>query len=291
MPSRLLPDLEDSKWAVNPIAKCNLCERTGAITFIHSLHPDFDLEKHEKISWIGKFKKAEDGICMTCGHFQRFTKLTEQELDEYNIIFSDKSKTNEGIVSSSSRYKGEKYRANIIEYMRKKYYTDKPPLHIYIARPTSISLIGKIQGSFECKRIDYAENNELTKKEINQRYASEKTISARNDTSVHGRTQLPEGYELYIVIHCFQHSIELKRDLDILEARVRKGGSVLLLDEIQRKIHNPFHVNHLSEIFLLKQLKSRGLKAELIQDMTSKADSTIRGLQSQEYSAGIFVHA
>ena len=272
------------------MAKCNLCERTGAITFIHSLHPDFDLEKHEKISWIGKFKKAEDGICMTCGHFQRFTKLTEQELDEYNIMFSDKSKTNEGIVSSSSRYKGENYRANIIENMRRKYYTDKPPMQIYIARPTSISLIGKIQSSFECKRIDYSENNNLTKSEIENKYAKNQIVNDVS-TSVHGRTEFPEGYDLYIIIHCLQHSINLKCDLDTLEAKVKMGARVLLIDEIQRKIHNPFHVNHMSEQFLLKELKSRGLSTQLIQDMTALADETIRGLQSNLFLTGIFVYA
>ena len=69
------------------------------------------------------------------------------------------------------------------------------------------------------------------------------------------------------------------------------GARVLLIDEIQRKIHNPFHVNHMSEQFLLKELKSRGLGTQLIQDMTALADETIRGLQSNLFLTGIFVYA
>ena len=108
--------------------------------------------------------------------------------------------------------------------------------------------------------------------------------------SVHGRTDFPEGYQLYIIIHCLQHSINLKEDLDKLEKRVKQGSQVLLLDEIQRKIHNPFHVNHLSEYFLTRELLSRGLRVKLIQDTTTTADDTIRGLQSASFFTGILVY-
>ena len=140
-----------SKWSVNPKASCNLCGNSGAITFTHSLYPDFDLEKYEDIPWINKFKNAEDGVCMTCGHFQRFTRLTEEELKEYELIFSDKSKTNEGIVSSSRRIKEEEYRSNLIEILQEKYFADESPAQIYVARPTSASILGRMQNIFECK--------------------------------------------------------------------------------------------------------------------------------------------
>ena len=47
----------------------------------------------------------------------------------------------------------------------------------------------------------------------------------------------------------------------------------------------------MSEQFLLKELKSRGLSTQLIQDMTALADETIRGLQSNLFLTGIFVYA
>lgn len=285
----MLKGLVNTKWKINNNAVCNCCNQVGAITFQHKLYADFELEPFAKYQWIKKFENAEDGFCMTCGHFQRFSSLTREELNEYLSIMSDKSKTNQNIISNSSVYKGENERINILKELESQKLEGTHIERIYMARPSSFEMIRVAKDIYGPKCISVSENNETIKSEIKKRFDGNKWLQLTNEFQVHGATDFPQGYDLYIITHCLQHSINLKSDLEKLKRQVKSGAKVLLLDEVQRKIHNPFHVNHMSEFFLIRELRNKGLSTSLIQDITTDTDETISGLQSSRKYTGIFI--
>ena len=84
LPSKILTNLQDVGWKYKS-NKCNLCSKEGSITFTHKLYPDFQVP-HER-DWSAKLLNAEDGICLNCGHFQRYSRLSLAELNEYLMIF------------------------------------------------------------------------------------------------------------------------------------------------------------------------------------------------------------
>jgi len=290
LPSDLIPDLESSKWSINATAKCNLCGNLGAITFRHKLYPDFNLNDYDHIRWIDKFREAEDGVCMHCGHFQRYSCLNLEELDEYLKIFTDKAKTSQGLVSLKSQGMLDDSHSQIIKHIKCKFQSEAGPKCLYIARPSSAELIGIITETYNGSEIIISENNQNVLRAIDNMYGNQSWISITNEYEVHGRIDIPDESQFNILIHCLQHSISLRDDLSRIERSVKHGARILLLDEVQRKLHNPFHVNHLTEAFLMRELRSRGLKVELIQDVTSEADQFIKGLQSVQYKTGIYIY-
>ena len=253
LPSRLLKGLEDAEWKINAEAKCNCCDSLGAVTFTHKIYVDFNIEKNKEVAWIKKFKWAEEGLCMTCGHFQRYSKLNNLELEEYLSMYSDKALTNGGIISNSSVYKGEDSRIEAIRVLKNEYYHNKKVNSVYMARPTSVKLVEQTYHILGANKIDVRENNGVIKAAIEKSLGDKNWVSLVDNYEVHGKVELPKGFDLYIITHCLQHSIDLGKDLEELVEVVKLGGAVLLLDEIQRKIHNPFHVNHMSEVFLKKE--------------------------------------
>ncbi len=283
LPSNLIKDIKFANWKYSH-SQCNYCSKYGGISFKHNLYPDFIVPKG--YSWSKKFLTAEDGICLNCGHFQRYSRLTMEELNEYLMIFKDKSKTNQNIVS-----KDDKTKINIKNIARAELIKNCCknitilPKNIFIARPTSNYTIKKVRELYPHSKIEFHENDNKVMRELQNKDRNISSVEAK----VHGELKISGYYDLYIIIHCLQHSINFKDDLNDLISKVKKGAHILLIEEIQRKLHNPFHVNHLSENFLMTHLQCNAISTKIVESKENIANPMVRGLQSSEWETGILL--
>ncbi len=77
---------------------------------------------------------------------------------------------------------------------------------------------------------------------------------------------MPMDADLLIINHCLQQSLELQKDIDKYFKYIKEGGRVFLIDEVQRKLHNPFHANRFCELFLMNRFAIEGIRGKVIQD-------------------------
>ncbi len=283
LPSNLIKGIKFENWKYSH-SQCNFCQGYGGISFDHKLYPDFIVPTG--YSWSEKFLKAEDGICLNCGHFQRYSKLTMDELREYLTIYEDKSKTHQNIVSKDNKAAIDIKnisRAKLIENCCKN--IDIKPKKIFIARPTSKHTINKVRDLYPFSKIEFHENDKNVNSQI--KITDPNILSVK--ANVHGQLKISGSYDIYIIIHCLQHSINFNDDLNDLISRTKKGSYIILIEEIQRKLHNPFHVNHLSEQFLISHLKCKGVSTKIVESKENIANPMVRGLQSSDWETGILL--
>ena len=230
-------------------------------------------------------QRAVDGICLNCGHFQRFSRLSAEELRDYCQDYPDKNETSKGILEP--QYKGSeilvKARIEIITKFLNRVEVDS----IYIARPSCYEVI-EFMSKYNCSSLVYRENNAFIDRKIQQVVGSLEHIQKAN-YKVHGELELKEHFDAYIIIHCLQHVLEAKHAINKLCKLAKKGKSILLMEEVSRKLHNPFHVNHFSERFLSKTFQSMGLHAKVISSSMLESSYQI-GLQTSDFISGIHIY-
>ena len=95
LPSNLIKGIDKIDWTYGN-SKCNICDSHGEVHFEHKLFPDFKVKDGR--SYTKKMQRAVDGICLNCGHFQRFSRLSAEELRDYCQDYPDKNETSKGIL-------------------------------------------------------------------------------------------------------------------------------------------------------------------------------------------------
>ena len=284
IPSRLIRDLDKSLWSYTS-HKCNLCGCIGAIAFEHKLYPDFTVRTGR--SFTQKLLNATDGICLNCGHFHRLSKLEEAELDEFLRYYIDKRQTSEGkndpLYSTSLL---DKARSDLVAQAVRRFHAARRPPRIYIARPTSFLTIRAVLEELSDSEIFFSENLGDVRESIRALFPQ--TIDL--DFEVHGRLRLPQGMDLIVIVHCLQHVLDINEALERIVELAKSSCSVLLVEEVQRKLHNPFHVNHFSECFLKNILTSRGLDVESITTPMLEVDEVQLGLQDSKFLSALLVY-
>ncbi len=82
-----------------------------------------------------------------------------------------------------------------------------------------------------------------------------------------------EKYGKFDAIFCFHilsHSIDVKKNLELLKSILKNQGFIIFSNEIERKPHNPFHNIHFSEYQLLMVLSDFFSKIDRIDDCQSE---------------------
>ena len=286
LPSELISDIGSINWLYSNNV-CNNCGKSGAICFKHELYCDFHPDS--RAIYYSKLKGCNDGLCLNCGHFQRFSLLTAEELNAFLAEYADKDNTSTGVISRDTQQEQNECtaRAELIASFLSYYKSVSGPSSIYIARPSCVEAISSIRSIMPDSRICFSENSTTVKTKILEKYEHFKAGDLGAD--VHGRLTLDDSFSYYIIIHCLQHVLDLGETIDNLVRLAKSGKPVLLLEEVQRKLHNPFHVNHLSEDFLIRLLCSKGVNVKLIRS-SILASKYLRGLQSSDYVTGVIVH-
>ena len=286
LPSELILNIKGFNWAYSS-SVCNNCGRPGAISFKHELHCDF--HPISTSIYYPKLETCHDGLCLNCGHFQRFSLFSVEELDAFLIDYSDKDDTSTGIISKDDQTVKRECRAR--EQLIANFLLDckhaKDIASVYIARPSCVEAIDSVRSSLPKAKIVFSENSKAVKAKILEKHHDMKESDGGAD--VHGRLHLTDKFDCYIIVHCLQHVLDLGKTIDRLVALVKNGKPVLLLEEVQRKLHNPFHINHFSEDFLIRLLCSKGVKVKLIHS-TILASKYLGGLQSSNFITGMIVH-
>ena len=88
-------------------------------------------------------------------------------------------------------------------------------------------------------------------------------------------------FDMIVVNHCLQHSVSLNDDIEKVKSLLSAGGSVLLVNEVNRKLHNPFHMNHFSEAGLRDFLARHFDKITLVKN----------GIDLDIFKKGLFENA
>ena len=282
LPSDLIEEIERIKWCYGD-SKCNLCGSKGEIHFEHKLFPDFEVKSGK--SYSEKMEKAVDGMCLNCGHFQRFSKLSSEQLADYCYDYPDKSETSKGILNPQYKVNEEPINARI-EIITQ--FLSKIKINsLYIARP-SCSQVMTFIGQQNYARVVYHENSVVIDKDIQNSVSSMENIEKGN-YKVHGELDLEGNFDAYIINHCLQHVLEVNDVITRIHKLAQEGKSILLMEEVGRKLHNPFHVNHFSESFLIKTLQSKGLRANVIESSVL-GSKYLKGLQSSKFISGIHIY-
>lgn len=284
IPSRLIRDLDKSLWTYTS-HMCNLCGSVGAIGFKHKLYPDFTVEAGR--SFTDKLLNATDGMCVNCGHFQRISKLKDSELNEFLECYSDKRQTNQGLIGSL--YDNDlldRARADLIAQAVRRFDEASKRPHIYIARPTSALTIGAVADALSDSKIFFSENLHDARKEILTLFPQAQSL----DLEVHGRLEIPLGMDLIVIVHCLQHVLDMNKALERIVELTKSSCSVLLVEEVQRKLHNPFHVNHFSEYFLTSIFESRRIHVEKITTRILEVDEVQLGLQDSKFLTALLLY-
>ena len=286
LPSELISDISRINWTYSS-SVCNNCGKSGAICCEHELYCDFHPDS--STVYYSKLKHCKDGLCLNCGHFQRYSIFTAEELDAFLADYADKDDTSIGVISGDTDVgKNECVaRTELISRFLLDYKHVNRPSSIYIARPSCVEAITSIRSSMPGSRICFSENRTAVKTKILEKY---KDLEGGDfGADVHGRLTLDDRFGCYIIIHCLQHVLDLGGTIDNLISLAQSGKPVLLLEEVQRKLHNPFHINHLSEHFLIRLLCSKGANVELIHS-SILASKYLRGLQTSNYVTGVIIH-
>jgi len=231
---------------------CNVCSSDHNIIIDEKCFPDFD-KKLIPRSLAKKFLKKKNGICLSCGIYQDFNILNEDEIKNINFINKDFLTTNVNFL---------KYPPSD-DYIRK---FDKEIFHLRFKRWSQFFLKRKLKFKkvlllryffgASAKFLKAKYNCQIDGMELSNtciRYVKKMNLLEHKNGNINGLiTKLKGKYDAIFCFHILTHSINLKRNLLTLKDMLKPNGFIVFSSDIERKPNNPFHNFHFSE----HQLKS-----------------------------------
>ena len=235
----------------------------------------------------GRLNQSETAFCLRCGHLYRADRYTRNEIDDIFTLLGNKDDT------TTAKYmlrEGAGTTDNKIElYSHKEYIKWKKRLSnidlkdsagckkILVLRPASIGCLHALNEVFDGAYILWKDYSRSAESQIRQ-YKQYEELTKGFVRSYFAFNDLNDEFDLVVINHCLQHSVSLNDDIRSVKDILANDGKILLVNEVNRKLHNPFHINHFSE---------SGLRNFLARHF-EHVDSFPNGIGLDEYKSGLF---
>ena len=282
LPTSVLNDSIYGDWKVGKTNGCNVCGCDDALTVRHELKPDFDVP----IQLTERMHQSESALCLRCGHLYRSDAYSRSEIDNVFEILGNKDDT----TSSEYMLRGSlgTTDSKITIYSQKEYLKWKRRLSslcfrdstvgkkILCLRPSSIGCLHALEEVFVGAEViwkDYSRSAE-TQIRAEQKFRELQEGFIRSYFRICSNVK----FDLVVINHCLQHSVSLDKDISQIKSILTENGSVLFVNEVNRKLHNPFHINHFSESGLRSFLARHFEKIVLVEN----------GIKLDDYKKGLF---
>jgi SAM-dependent methyltransferase len=223
--------------------------------------PDFDASILPPAIRV-KMLSPRDGICMNCGIYQRLDRLTGEEIELYLAAVKSKDAT-----VSEEVYHEYPVPTWYIEQYENNYFRKRPKRwdnffadnqfdikRALILRTFFGAVPEYLARKFRCE-VHALEISDIARRTTQDRVPSIRFLEGNIHGALSGRFLSSEKYDAVFVQHVIQHCVSLSDTMAKLRRLLRPGGILVLSQEIGRKPHNPFHINHLSEWQLEMVLK------------------------------------
>ena len=286
LPTSFLKNSIYGDWKVGKSNGCSVCGCDDALKVRHALKPDFvvpDLLRD-------RMSSAETAFCLLCGHLYRCDSYTRKEIDDIFAILGNKDDTTKGdyMVRDNAGLTDIKIKL----YAEKEYLKWKTRLsrlsfkdgakgkNILVIRPSSIGCLKAFEEAFPGAVIfwkDYSRSAEMEIRDTGRF----RELSQGFVRSYFNFNCASSKFDMIIINHCLQHSVSLNDDIEKAKSLLSLGGSVLFANEVNRKLHNPFHMNHFSEA---------GLRDFLVRHL-DKVTPVENGIDLDIFKKGLFENA
>lgn len=251
------------------------CSACGGIQFlVHRpvIVPDFDPSILPP-SIARKLLHPRDGYCMICGHYQRIDRLSEKEVGEYISSVKSKDQT----VGEEMFHHYPIAREKIREFERshfdqrlerwKRYFEGRnlTVSRALVLRPFFGAVIPLLR-AMGCREVCAIEISDIAKRTTKDAYPFVTFIDENIHASLSGAIAAYGPFDIIIVHHVLQHCVDIGGSLNLLNDLLSRQGLAIFAQEIGRKEHNPFHMNHFSEVHLKYILGSVFPRVDRIDD-------------------------
>jgi hypothetical protein len=283
LPTSVLNNSIYSHWYVGKTNGCTICGCDDALKVKHPLKPDFVVPKE----LADRLQQSETAFCFQCGHLYRADGYTKKEIDFVFELLGNKDDTTSGefMLRGHAGTIGSK----IETYSQKEYLKWKKRLSkltftdssigkkILVLRPASIGCLQALEEVFCGADISWKDYSRSAESQI-RNYKKFPELSHGFVRSYFEISSSNTKFDLVVINHCLQHSVSLNEDIIKVKNIIAKNGSLLLVNEVNRKLHNPFHINHFSEAGLRSFLARHFERITLVKN----------GIGLDDYKKGLF---
>ena len=263
LPTSYLAESLYGHWEIQNNSHCPCCGCSDSLSVSHELKPDF----HPPFQLVDRLTQATSSICLLCGHLYRSDIYSREEIDTlFSLLVNKDDSTTGNYLDHNAQHsfseKINSYNFREMELWRNRIEEfsisapDKVFKDILFIRPASLSSLKALKARYPDSNIYWIDYSRFAIQQI----LSEPTLGYLEIRgSINSYLDINIGhlrFDLVIVNHCLQHSISLSDDLACLKNLAKKEGCFLFANEVNRKLHNPFHTNHFSEYTLTNYLRN-----------------------------------
>lgn len=261
LPTSCLDHSIYNPWEVSDDISCPSCGGEDALIREHPILPDFAVPSE----FSTRLQQAISAICLSCGHLHRKDCYTRREIDRLFYLLGNKDQSTTG--KYMAKNESVSLKARFAEYTSREYYNWKkrltsikphlfPVRKILIIRPSSVGAMNAINEIFKGVQIYWKDYSEFAIDSI-RKDSAYKEIQDGTIQSYFSLDSSNGPFDFIIVNHCLQHSISLQDDLKVIGTLGHENTIVHFANEVNRKLHNPFHMNHFSQATLTALLHEK----------------------------------
>jgi len=250
-------------------APCLVCGRDEYIPLPGKIQPDFDPAIYEDPSLKAAFLRRDNGICFNCGFIQSFFRPSRENLVKICQFGKDVTTSNTVFhhYPLPQDFRDDFNRrifATRIERWREFFSNHRiRPTSSLFLRPffgATALFVAREYGS-KVAGVDISSVcTNTTCAEVPEYQALDGIINGIFEGSF-----LESGpYDAIFIFHVLPHSCDVISMLRQLRSLLREGGVIIFSGEIVRKLHNPFHMFHPSEVQLTWLLREYFPRVERI---------------------------
>ncbi len=222
-----------------------------------------------------KIKSRTNGICLNCGLFQNFYRFDEDELKVFNSVNKDR-------LTSSKDFSEYPPNKSFLDSFHNTYFEKRlrkwnvffkknkiKPQKVLIIRYWFGNIVDflKKQNANEVFGVEMSDN---CRKYVNEQKIQITDIECETNGLIGKDIEKYGKFDAIFCFHILSHSIDVKKNLELLKSILKNQGFIIFSNEIERKPHNPFHNIHFSEYQLLMVLSDFFSKIDRIDDCQSE---------------------